>query len=99
MNIQQRLHTLIAITKPTIHRNGTGKDELMESLLNAMEAINNAIKALNKTSPNGRDYYPQGDDAIRVAGQEHKARIKQLETINKELEELAMHIHKQPDNR
>lgn len=98
MSVQQRLQ-MLAAAKPTIHRNGSSKQQLMEDLLTAMQAIDEAIKAVRQTSPNGRDYYPQGDDAFRTAGREHVERLKSLEKIKQELEELAMHIHDQPDNR
>lgn len=76
--------------KPTIHMNGTSKNALLESYLGAMEAIRDAIEAVQDTSPHGRDYYVQEDpDAFVGAVREHQARLKALQTVIGELEQLA----------
>jgi hypothetical protein len=76
-------------TTPTIHLNGTAKGDLLEPLCEAMHAIRKARIALAATAPNGRDYYPQGPDAITDALAEHWARLKKLNEVLKELEVLA----------
>ena len=55
------------MTLPTIHLNGTDPKTLLGDAINAMDALRTAIEALDKTAPNGRDYYPQGSDALGLA--------------------------------
>lgn len=78
---------------PTIHLNGTSKEELVEALCNARAAIDDAITALRKTTPNGRDYYPQGPKATEWAVAEHSVRVHKLMEVRDEIEELAVAIN------
>lgn len=80
------------LTLPTIHLNGTSKAELFETIFTALDAIAEARIALEATAPNGRDYYPQGDLAIRQAIAEHRTRLVLLETIYDELHAIAEHV-------
>jgi len=75
--------------KPTIHLNGTARAELFEGFMQAMATVDMAIDAVRKTHPHGRDFYPQGPDAIITATTEHSIRVSCLEAIRAELEELA----------
>jgi hypothetical protein len=56
--------TTTTLAVPTIHLNGTSRESLMEDLLGAYHALTEAIAALGRACPNGRDYYPQGNDAL-----------------------------------
>lgn len=78
--------------KPTIHNNGTSRDELMAQVLKATERIREAMTALAEATPNGRDYYPQGPDAIKAAGAEHRERIAKLREVLDDMEALSLHI-------
>lgn len=79
--------------KPTIHLNGTSKGALLEGYCSAADAVRTAITSINEdASPNGRDYYPQGPDAIRVATAEHVRRLDMLQEILTDLEALAQHV-------
>jgi len=80
---------MATLTHPTIHMNGTSKKELLEALQTAYLAIGEAKKALAQTSPNGRDYYPSGPDAINKAQDEHFDRMARLISVQKELAEIA----------
>jgi hypothetical protein len=51
-----------------------------------------AIDKLSEAGPNGRDYYPQGDDAFREAQKEHASRLQRLQSVYKELEDLILAI-------
>lgn len=64
---------------PTVHMNGTSKRELVESYEKAAYAIAQAQDALSACSPNGRDYYPQGNDAISKAMAEFSQAMEHLE--------------------
>jgi hypothetical protein len=77
---------------PTIHLNGTSRDELVRQYTAALDAIFAAIEAVNAMAPNGRDYYPQGDDAYSTARREHIARMAKLSDLYEEVSELAVHV-------
>lgn len=80
-------------TFPTVHMNGTSRKELMAQYTGAMSAVRDAIEVLRQTVPNGRDYYPQGPDAILEASKAHRARVARLQATHDELEEIALAIH------
>lgn len=73
----------------TVHINGTSERYLIDQLCEARSAIHNAIKAVGETYPNGRDYYPQGPDAIGKAVDEHVARVQRLTDVYAELGAIA----------
>ena len=60
---------------PTVHLNGTGKAALVDGIEAAHRAVAAALDALAEAAPNGRDYYPQGSDAIgrAIAEQDRKS--------------------------
>ena len=78
-----------ALNLPTIHMNGTSKDELESQIDGARLALDQALVALHGAAPNARDYYPQGPDAYRVAAGQHRARVEMLQKVLGELGELA----------
>ena len=77
---------------PTIHLNGTSRDELMRQLIDAREALRTAIYQLCEAYPNGRDYYVQGPDALPQAMKEHESRVARLQSVHDELGDLAESI-------
>ena len=77
---------------PTIHLNGTDATTLLGDAINAMDAIRNAIEALHKTAPNGRDYYPQGNDALGLAHGEYFDRLEHLSIVLRELNTIAEYL-------
>ena len=78
----------MALTYPTIHLNGSGRDSLVNGWSAAWEAVGTAFEALKKTAPNGRDYYPQEPVALEKAVEEHRGRLQRLQAVQDELEEL-----------
>jgi len=70
---------------PSLHLNGTSREELEQQIENATSAINTAIRKLNDAAPNGRDYYPQGETAIIIAQKEHQSRVERLKSVYDEL--------------
>ena len=54
---------------------------LIDQLGAAKDAVHAAISAVRNAGPHGRDDYPQGEDAIRVAINEHLARTRSLEKV------------------
>lgn len=82
---------------PTVHMNGTSADYLIEQLKNAYQAINVAVRALAEASPNGRDYYPQGLDAVQEAIRQHRLRMAKLDSVREELIEIVSGVQDQID--
>ena len=66
------------LTLPTVHRNGTSREELLRQVQDAGQAVFQARDALAKASPNARDYYPQGMSAFPAAVKEHDRRARML---------------------
>lgn len=77
---------------PTIHMNGTSKESLLRGWDKAYVAINDAMNALAEAGPNGRDFYPQGPEALAIAIKEHSARMTKLDEVRSELQELCNSI-------
>jgi hypothetical protein len=88
-----------ALALPTIHTNGTDKARLIEALCEAGNALRAAIAALADTAPNGRDYYPQGDGALRAAVEAHCWRVGRVEAVRDEIADLTQAIEAIPDWR
>jgi len=73
---------------PSVHLNGTSREELTEQLEAAAAAVQEAIGALRRAAPNGRDYYPQGPQMIGRAIEQHTVRMDHLRTVLRELTEI-----------
>ena len=80
---------------PTVHMNGTLGRDLFDALIKARQSIYDAIEAVQATAPNGRDYYPQGPQAITLAVEQHGARLAALDKINRELEAIVIALDEQ----
>jgi hypothetical protein len=91
--------TMPATVFPTVHMNGTSKRALIEDYAASARALHHAINLMAAAAPNGRDYYPQGAEAIRVAMREHQERIIKLQNIVRELEKIGEHIVDQEGGR
>ena len=70
---------------PTIHLNGTSRQDLVDALREAGNRLHDAQGALARTAPNGRDYYPQGVEAIAHAQAEHTLRMHKLQSVIDEI--------------
>ena len=84
---------------PTVHLNGTGYDALYAYTSDAAAAVEVAIHTLCISAPNGRDYYVQSPDAIKIAQDEHWDRIARLRQIKAELDYIAMRVSEQEPKR
>jgi hypothetical protein len=78
------------LVRPTVHMNGTSRQALHQAYFNAYEALDAAGQALMQAAPHGRDYYPQGPDAINAAGAQHRARIAAIASVRLEIEALCL---------
>lgn len=78
---------------PTIHLNGSGRENLENQVREAGEAIHAALEKMAAAAPHGRDYYPQDEGAItgpayKQAEKEHLARMEKVREVLKEYEQL-----------
>lgn len=80
---------------PTVHLNGTSGGALLEQILKARAALDAALDAMREAEPNGRDFYPQGNNAINTAIAEHLARIKSVEGVLQQYDGLYEAVSKQ----
>jgi len=71
---------------PTIHTNGTGRADLLAKAEAASRAVCDAIDALIELAPNGRDFYPQGPDAIKTATAEWGVLVDRLKSVVDEVQ-------------
>ncbi len=79
-----------ALLIPTVHMNGTSRDELEKQLRDASDAIRKAMAVLHKACPNDRDYYVRSQDAGLAARAQHRSRMQRLESVRQELEAIFM---------
>ena len=84
---------------PTIHLNGTHPKDLYEANCEARDAIREAVRMLQRTAPNGRDYYPQGMEALDRATREHSARLERLYAVAREMDALCEYIVREGGER
>jgi hypothetical protein len=82
---------------PTVHWNGTSKEELITQHITALSALRACDDALVMMSPHGRDYYPQADGAIMRAVEQHQERRRKIHEITMELEAIVVEIDRQRD--
>lgn len=78
----------MAITHPTVHLNGTSRQELTRQFQDQLEALDNAQRVLLANGPNARDYYVQGSSVYMRAVEDHVFRIDVLAKIKADLFEL-----------
>jgi hypothetical protein len=84
---------------PTVHLNGTSKAELIQQVSDAAAALDEALSWLRGAYPHGRDYYPQGEHALREAQLDHLVLQTKLVEVREAVMELWAGIAAQPDNR
>ena len=82
----------ISVTLPVLHLNGSGKDRLIDALLEAATVLREAQEKVAVTAPNARDFYPRGPEALRQATTEHEERLRRLRDTADEIEALAIGI-------
>lgn len=77
---------------PTLHLNGTSREQLLTDYTEAYNEIRAAIGAMRRITFHARDYYVQGPGAYDNARMEFWERISHLERISSELEEITIHL-------
>ena len=83
------------IVIPTVHLNGTSKQDLLLPLMAAQCAVDAARVALMACAPHGRDYYVRAPDNTKLASSQHCDRLKALETVQRQLEYLIVKVNRQ----
>lgn len=73
---------------PTIHLNGTSRDNLIDGICEIDNALRKALAAMESNGPNARDYYPQGPKAFTKARAEHAARCAKVQALREEYEQM-----------
>lgn len=84
---------------PLVHLGGTSGADLLEGLEAANNATHAALEALSATVPNGRDYYPLGDGALRTALLAHDARLEKLREVLLEIATIHEDVQRQIDEK
>lgn len=82
---------------PTVHRDGTPKDELLRQLQEARDALNEAVRLTRLACPHVRDFAPQGEHALGEALRERRERIDKLVDVLDDFDELLAGIRGQPE--
>lgn len=85
----------MGIQIPVVHLNGTGKEELLKLYDDAFTKLESAYHALKKAAPNGRDYYTISAFAISGAQNDHRNRLRLIDSVKDELEEIMKGIDAQ----
>ena len=80
-------------TDPTVHLNGTSRDSLVKQRTDIADALGDVEKAIGQAWPHGRDFYPQGPDALSAAQQVWHERANLLADLREEITEEALRIH------
>lgn len=78
---------------PSLHLNGTSKEELVQRLSEAHLSLQKAREVLAKAAPHQRDYYVQKDQGnYRRARNQHEARLQKIDDVMTELLDLGIFI-------
>jgi hypothetical protein len=83
------------ITIPTIHLNGSSKQFLIDQWSKTMEMLRLSMDCMRDCTPNGRDYYPQGEGVTEKARDEHADRSRKIQEVHDELMQIAIGVDKQ----
>ena len=76
----------MTITIPTIHLNGDSRAELVRQNRLVYDRANALLDALTEAGPNGRNFYVQGDDAIKHAQVQHRQRVSAVVSVRTDAE-------------
>lgn len=79
---------------PTVHLNGTSKQQLLDDYCDMGHALNAAMEKMIENGPNGRDYpiNRDGTCSFTQARKEHMDRIAKIHAIKEEIDAIAVHI-------
>ena len=82
---------------PVVHLNGSGERNLINGYSEAISALRDAQKAIAATHPHPRDYYvlKDGAETLQRAEAAHMLRLKKIESVIAEFEELGQAVIEQ----
>jgi hypothetical protein len=80
---------------PTIHMNGDTAKTLTGQWKAVYTASNALLEALRLARPHGRNFYPQGEQAISIAQNEHQQREQAVLTIVEDIGKMMKAIRAQ----
>jgi len=78
---------------PLVHLNGTGRNGLIDPLVEVLAQGRVFSDALAKTAPHARDYYVMGEAAHSQAHAEHYTRMLRLTELLAEVETIALAVY------
>ncbi len=88
----QLKNAMTDLIHPHIHRNGTSPDELLRQFTDVAAALREALEKMQAAAPNGRDYYPMGNDAFGQAAKQHARQREAVEGVLREFELMALAV-------
>ena len=77
---------------PTIHLNGSSPRDLLEQHMKILDGCRCLLAAMRAATPNGRDYYPQGEKAAIEARDAFNERYMAISRIYDDFEQVALEI-------
>jgi hypothetical protein len=77
---------------PTIHSEGTPREELLQAATEGIAAVWRALEATSAAAPHARDYSPQGPTAYHDALRDYVYLMDRQVSVLKDLQGLARHI-------
>lgn len=87
------------IVAPTVNLNGTGARQLIEGYTETLWKLREARDALAQITPHGRDYQTVASTFMDVASRQHAHRMKMLNRISMEIEQIALAVQDQDQVR
>lgn len=82
----------MAIMTPDVHMNGDSREELVRINRAVYDKAGELLDALREASPNGRNFYTKGPDAMRQAVSEARFRYAAVTAVKDEAEEILLAI-------
>lgn len=83
------------LTYPRVNINGTGKQQLIETLKDAHQTLSDAIDVLGQTAPHGRDYQTLPEGMYTRAREDYEKRIAMLVRVRDEILDIAVNVDQQ----
>ena len=87
------------MTLPTVHLNGTSVESLLEQNEHVLHSLYTTLEAMSLAAPHGRDYYPQGNEALGSAIEEHKTRVDLIQGLLVAYRAQRAHLLAEQDKR
>jgi hypothetical protein len=75
------------LSVPIVHLNGTSREQLIECRMKLYQTLQVAYDDLRQMTPNGRDYYPAGPEAMEAAIAQHRRRQQVIADLMDEIEQ------------